>query len=468
MGLSDLIGKKINLVMADGLITNEKWMGGPFFSLQKAMRKNNIAWANIDEASVRKIANGAVKSDYTVVYNMNPDALSSNKAIRIQFLNELSKLDTDTQQVIFDQIVSHLEGKKFGEDTQKVADIVAKSTTTKELLDNMDTLSLDTKAKMFKAIVPVKNKESETDLGKSLMAHGITMESLREPLTESFVKDLPAGTMTMVLEIQDSNGNKVTKETVNDSIVSPEQQDKEGIPRHLNYAWYLRGKPVALLEETTPFWNVIKDFQDLIELKFAKKVLKNVAATKKTPKTKRAFTTAEAMSDTMYKASVTSMHARTVSSPVGRSYANFVNLLSRSFPNVEVITDQAQFDNLLIQPDVTSVTTKGQREGNKVYGAVYKGKLYLNPKAANMNTPIHEFGHIWNAVAKEVRPELYQKGLELIQTDKTYISQIENSPEYKRVIREMKKDGATEAQIKEFILEEALATAIGDKGTVIC
>ena len=473
MGLSELIGKKINLIMADQLITNEEFMGGPFFSLNPAIRKHNIAWANLDEASVRKIAKGAVESDYTVVYNMNPDALSSNTAIRTQFLNEISKLDNDTQQVIFDQVIAQLKGKVYGVkgvDTQKVEDILAKSTTAKELFDNMDTLSLDTKAKIFKNIVPLDDKASETEIGKTLESKGITMQTLREPLTEDFVKNLPAGSMTMVLEIQDSNGNKVTNETIDDAIVSPEQQREEGIPEHPNYPFQLRGKPVALLRETTPFWNVIKGFKDTIEAKFSKIIRKNVAEKvdkktgKVTPKTTRPFTAAEAISDTMYKASVTSTQAKKIMSPVARSYANFVNLLSKSFPNVEVITDQATFDNLLIQPDVVEVTTKTQRTGNKVYGAVYKGKLYLNPKAANTNTPIHEFGHIWNAVAKEFRPELYQKGLELIETDDTYISQIENSPEYKRVIKDMKKQGATDAEIREFILEEALATAIGDKG----
>lgn len=473
MGLSELIGKKINLIMADQLITNEEFMGGPFFALNPDIRKHNIAWANVDETSVRKIAKGAVKSDYTVVYNMNPDALSSNTAIRTQFLNEISKLDNDTQQVIFDQVIAQLKGKVYGAkgvDTQKVEDILAESTTVKELFDNMDTLSLETKAKVFKNIVPLDDKASETEIGKTLESKGITMQTLREPLTEDFVKNLPAGSMTMVLEIQDSNGNKVTNETIEDAIVSPEQQREEGIPEHPNYPFQLRGKPVALLQETTPFWNVIKGFKDTIEAKFSKIIRKNVAEKtdkktgKVTPKTTRPFTSAEAMSDTMYKASVTSTQAKKIMSPVARSYANFVNLLSKSFPNVEVITDQATFDNLLIQPDVVEVTTKTQRTNNKVYGAVYKGKLYLNPKAANTNTPIHEFGHIWNAVAKEFRPELYQKGLELIETDDTYISQIENSPEYKRVIKDMKKQGATEAEIREFILEEALATAIGDKG----
>ena len=475
MGLSELIGKKINLIMADQLVTNEEFMGGPFFSLQEGMRKHNIAWANVDENAVRKIAKGAVKSDYTVVYNMNPDAISSNVAIRTQFLNELSKLDTDTQKLIFDQIVAQLDGKVFREkdfdDTQKVADIVAKSTNVTELLENIDVLNLRTKAKVFKNIIPVEGKASKTDVGKTLESKGISIESLREPLTEDFVKDLPAGTMTMVLEIQDSEGNKVTEKTIDDAIVSPEQQKQEGIPSHPSYDFYLRGKPVALLQETTPFWNVIKGFKDTIEAKFGKVIKKKVAEKRDkktgkviTPASTRPFTAAEAMSDTMYKASVSATQAQTVSPIEARSYDNFVNLLSKSFPNIEVITNQKQFDNLLIQPDVVAVTTKAQRDENKVYGAVYKGKLYLNPKAANTNTPIHEFGHIWNSVAKEFNPKLYQKGIELIETDDTYISQIENSPEYKRVIKSMKEDGATEAEIREFILEEALATAIGDKG----
>ncbi len=176
------------------------------------------------------------------------------------------------------------------------------------------------------------------------------------------------------------------------------------------------------------------------------------------------LSTKEAYNDAYYQAQLNADKLYQITNPRISKYSQFINLLKRSFPNVEVIDSQEGFDNLLANPKVVALTTKGQRDQGEVYGAVFQGKLYLNPATANLNTPIHEFGHIWNNIAKQQRPELYKKGLELIETDNTYVKQIENSTEYQRVIKQMQKEGRTEQEVREFILEEALATAIGDKG----
>ena len=127
-------------------------------------------------------------------------------------------------------------------------------------------------------------------------------------------------------------------------------------------------------------------------------------------------------------------------------YEEFVSVLKRSFPSVEVVTTQAEFDTLLNKTGANQLITKDQ----SVYGAVYQGKLYLNPSLENYNTPIHEFGHIWMNVAKEANPKLYEKGIGLVKGSE-YEQQVKNNPAYK---------DSTEQEI----LEEALATAIGDKG----
>jgi len=127
-------------------------------------------------------------------------------------------------------------------------------------------------------------------------------------------------------------------------------------------------------------------------------------------------------------------------------YQEFIFVLKRSFPSVEVVTTQAEFDTLLKETGANELITKDQ----SVYGAVYQGKLYLNPSLENYNTPIHEFGHVWMNVAKEANPKLYDKGIGLVKGSE-YEQQIKNNPAYK---------DSTEQEV----LEEALATAIGDKG----
>ena len=136
-----------------------------------------------------------------------------------------------------------------------------------------------------------------------------------------------------------------------------------------------------------------------------------------------------------------------------------MNLLNRAFPDVQVLATQEQFDKLVELAQAKKLVTKGQ----KVYGAVYGGKLYLNPAFENYNTPIHEFGHVWLHAAKDLAPEIYKKGIDLVKGT-SYEQEVRDSFEYQRVIEQMRAEGATESQIEQYILEEALATAIGDKG----
>ena len=173
----------------------------------------------------------------------------------------------------------------------------------------------------------------------------------------------------------------------------------------------------------------------------------------------RDFTRGEAKSAAMTSAMQTGTTAYEVTEKVASAYEKFVNRLIKAFPSVNISTSVDEFDALLKDLNAKSLSTKNQ----KIYGAVYNGKLYLNPAFENFNTPVHEFGHIWINVVKELKPELYRKGMELVQGS-SYESSVINSKDYNRVINQMKKDGATQEEINTYVQEEALATAIGDKG----
>ena len=453
MGLEELIGKKINLVMADQLVTNSRYMGGPFFPLQEGLF-NKVAWASMDTRAANQIIKGAINSDYTVVYNMTPNAVNANVAMRTEFLSRLENLDADTQSIIFEQVKDHLANKVYKKDTAKVKDLLTNSTTLEEFFDGLN-FDVTVKSKVIEDILPFRNKEAKTELGQTLQDLGITLEEVQESITEQFVKDLPAGVMTMVLEVQDKNGNKVTEQTKSEALITPEQQTEEGLKPHPNYPVYIRGKAIGLLEETVPFWNVVPTSMETINKKAAGII---------TDKQGRTRTRKQQERDAMRGAEMNADKARQTSEPTASQYTRFINLLSKAFPGVEVVTDQTLFDELLLQPSVVTLTTKQERnESQIIYGAVFQGKIYLNPARSNFNTPIHEFGHIWNAMAKELRPELYNKGIELIQGTE-YVTQVLENKQYQKIIKEMREDGATEAEIQEFINEEALATAIGNKG----
>ncbi|MDR2917856.1 MAG: hypothetical protein LBV72_00615 [Tannerella sp.] len=94
------------------------------------------------------------------------------------------------------------------------------------------------------------------------------------------------------------------------------------------------------------------------------------------------------------------------------------------------------------------------RTNGVVYGFVTPdGVIYLNKGVMNANTPIHEFGHLWNSFIKENNPELYARGVELIKQSE-YWQKVNDNPAYQGLSDEAKAD-------------EALAMAVGDKGEQI-
>ncbi len=78
------------------------------------------------------------------------------------------------------------------------------------------------------------------------------------------------------------------------------------------------------------------------------------------------------------------------------------------------------------------------------------GKVFINTDNLNANTPIHEFGHIWQSVF----PQEFARGIELLKL----------SPQGQALIREIQKNPAYKGKTISEIQAEALVTAIGNKG----
>ena len=112
---------------------------------------------------------------------------------------------------------------------------------------------------------------------------------------------------------------------------------------------------------------------------------------------------------------------------------------------LDIIMDAAMVLNVKLQKQGVKMTPQG---------FVHNNEVYLNEEAIDpTNTLIHEHGHLFNTWAKENRPDIYQKGLELIQEQgQEYIDFVKiNQPELEG----------------EVLLEEALTQAIGDSGARI-
>lgn len=86
-------------------------------------------------------------------------------------------------------------------------------------------------------------------------------------------------------------------------------------------------------------------------------------------------------------------------------------------------------------------------------GFVYRDRVYINPDLVRADTPIHEFGHIWNALAKVHNKALWRQGETLIKNS-VYEKAVRSNPAY---------EGLSDEQI----YDEALAMAIGEKGALM-
>lgn len=80
-----------------------------------------------------------------------------------------------------------------------------------------------------------------------------------------------------------------------------------------------------------------------------------------------------------------------------------------------------------------------------------EGAVYIINK--DINTLIHEHGHIWYSWALQNRPDLIEKGKDLVRDTKYY--------------RNLDKSSIYSEMSEELRLEEALVQAIGDKGALI-
>lgn len=529
--IRDYVGKKMNLLMADLLKVDLqggiKKMGGAFFPLIPGLR-GKVAWASITKEAAMSIVRGAIKSQISMVYNMNPEAMMSNKVFLESVMDRISKLPDAAD--VFTEMMSRLQSLKFQKLTEAIHNAAKQSKNIEDFKQNFAKLNVDAKAAIMKSILPEEGIESDIPLNNMLKKDGITKEAMLAENVEQFAADLPAGALTMALNIVDENGNRPTEDTAESFIISQEQAREMGLPIHENYPFYIKGNVDAILTETAPFWDVIKDFKRSLDAKIANliqkkdtyiverkvtdkngnkttqdvavKVYNNPNGTRtvevfKTDEVKGegekitidltdatgteafikknigkikkftkggTYSSKEARSSTMRSASMKSGSAYTITEPTKSKYQQFLERIAKAFPTVEVVTSQEEFDAMIDE-------IKSQKTGNKVlltknqnvYGAVYNGKLYLNSNLENYNTPIHEFGHIWLNVAKTMRTDLYNKGLALVRNSE-YLEQVKNSPEYSRIVKVMQAQGFSKEEIERYLEEEALATAIGDKG----
>lgn len=119
--------------------------------------------------------------------------------------------------------------------------------------------------------------------------------------------------------------------------------------------------------------------------------------------------------------------------------------LKKAFPGIEVISDPSEFAAAAKKAFPDAETPPA--------GFVVEGKVYYDIERAGIDTPIHEFGHIWNTLMATHFPEQHDRGLETMR-----------GSEYEAAVRE---DARYAALDDAGVLDEALALAIGERGARI-
>ena len=104
-----------------------------------------------------------------------------------------------------------------------------------------------------------------------------------------------------------------------------------------------------------------------------------------------------------------------------KRFLPLLGMLKRSFPEVKVIISKGRMMEDFIEAGIDpgkADNVKGYTDGNTVV---------LNPEKLDYETPIHEFGHIWAQATRQLRPDLYAKGVELVKKSPYYLETLEKS-----------------------------------------
>lgn len=142
----------------------------------------------------------------------------------------------------------------------------------------------------------------------------------------------------------------------------------------------------------------------------------------------------------------------------GTKLNNLVNRLKRTgLANDVVILSDSGILSSLQEIGVNNVLSQKDLSNNNViktpFGFVHNNIVYLNRDKVKKDTPIHEFGHLWNEYIKNNNPDVFQRGLQLIENSE-YHNQVKRNEAYSHLDEQGQ-------------LEEALAQAIGEKGVKI-
>ena len=453
--------------------------GGIMFSLRNVANKG-LAWAGIDRKGAKtqyddavslyndnkplferlwkegKLPNGHVPMTIT---KMGDTGVNSNEAVFRYVLPKVKSVPLANRKKSFDALMD----KMFEEKTDKKGEIAPfvgnqKAKKIRSLIDkyNVTTmdgfleaiikdanlrakdetkaiLALDDRAKIFKVIFSDADKGNK-QLHSTALFEGIendpfllNTQNVYDAIAEKSLRNTPKGYVVAIVGIDVLNGG-VAKAS------------------HSNYGFGPKGRPIALI--TNPRHQV-----DIFPEQTARAAGQaKIKTDKKGKSTMQSVKTILGQALSSYFNMLPAQGQKVRIKP--DTTEQLIGLMRLTFPSVQAYTSQAEFNNILEDPEVREHIV----DGTPVLGLTKDGRVYINPAQSSINTPIHEFGHIWTDMLRADKRgrELLAKGLSFVDSDpKAYEAA-------KRKYAEYDADGNMTNE--ELVREEALVSMIAAKG----
>jgi len=399
--------------------------------------------------AIMRMGNTAVNSNEAVFRWISPAVKKLPKKNRTEAVNVLKGI-IDNRLSVIGGLESLNTGQKAEVKTLSQIQKFIKKNKIKSLDQLIDAIPVDAKKR-------AKGNEDET---LSLDTRGKLYTLLFSPEGTSTASKKPI--IALYDGVKDADQSVFTSDVVYKAIGEPSVlRSKKGEVigvvgidvkngevnevEHGNYGFGPKGKPIALISNPKHGIDVFPEWRAK-----ASRIFK---PTKPKDKTKEpSLPKEQAVADQVGGAFFTDKAFAGSRPAVGEMTDQdvLVGKLRYAFPSVTVAKTQLEFDNIIKSPNVRTKTSKGE----VVLGLTLDGKIYLNPSSKSLNTPIHEFGHIWFDFLRSKESgrkgkQLLTKGLELVT----------GTTEHKKA---MKMYGDT-----ELAKEEALVELMASKGETL-
>jgi hypothetical protein len=470
--ISDFAGKPIMLTISDQLSSGntvnsftgnpvEDLNGGLFFNYTKGNTESGWAYTDLDTANdVLNIAKELYNNNPelypdgivpTAVVKMGEDSITSNEAIARVLSDNLKSFPEANKKAAFVALKTEVKrlrdasianankaeasgelnknAKKDSKIYSSILDYLDKYKTFDEAVDynNIKTLAIATRPYLIKRFT----------VGQpSVALPKITKGAIKTDITKALFKGLP---LDMVKGIHLAHITNTVSEKSLDNVPARHVMAFVGIDakadapiksNHPNYPYALKGKGLGIVKNT-------KHLASVFPQAYGNAISKYLSGKAETPSKSVSQAIFGGLKDVLYRNKSLNVQNDNVSKLIG-----FMNV---AFPSVRFMSDANSWNDIINSENVQKHIVNGET----IYGLTTNGDIYLNPDFKDLNTPIHEMGHIWIDFVQTTNQNLYNKGLQLV----------DNTPEFEA---SKKVYGDTDKARKE-----ALAILIGNRGETI-